>query len=121
METIDGAWIKDRLTGRRGEKAALARALGVGPDIVTKLLSDERNVQPAEFIPLLRFFKISLGGPEVPEEFRPIVDAYDRLSEQDQAYLRRTAEILAVIAAQARDQSPSGSEAPPVEDREGPQ
>lgn len=52
MEIIDADWIKQRLTGRHGERAELARAMGVSPDVVTKILKGDRRVQPAE-MPLI--------------------------------------------------------------------
>jgi hypothetical protein len=56
MDVIDGKWIAARLTGRRGEKADLARHIGVGPDIVAKILSGDRKVQPAEAPRVVSFF-----------------------------------------------------------------
>ncbi len=56
MEVIDGKWIAARLSGRRGEKADLARHMGVGPDIVAKILSGDRKVQPEEAPRAVAFF-----------------------------------------------------------------
>lgn len=56
MDVIDGKWIAERLTGRRGEKAELARHMGVGPDIITKILSGDRRVQPEEAPKAVSFF-----------------------------------------------------------------
>ena len=61
MEIIDGKWIKDRLTGQRGEKAELARHMGVGSDIITKILSGDRRVQPEEIPKVASFFGASRG------------------------------------------------------------
>lgn len=56
MDVIDGKWIAERLTGRRGEKAELARHMGVGPDVITKILSGDRKVQPEEAPRAVSFF-----------------------------------------------------------------
>lgn len=66
MEVIDRDWIEKRLTGRRGERAALARFLNVKPDIVTKILSGERRVQPEEMPRVLEFFEGQIDAREVP-------------------------------------------------------
>lgn len=57
MDVIDGKWIAKRLTGRRGEKAELARHMGVGPDVITKILSGDRKVQPEETPRVWSFFE----------------------------------------------------------------
>lgn len=100
MDTIDGEWVKKRLTGKRGEKAALARALGIGPDMVTKILNGDRNVQPAEFGPLLSFFgeRIVPGPDERAEAIGLIMAIYHGLPPDLQAQLLREAETLALAA-----------------------
>lgn len=65
MDVIDSEWIRARLTGERGEKAALARHLGVTSDIVTKILKGERKVQASE-VPLLVTFFGAEDGPFAP-------------------------------------------------------
>lgn len=69
MEIIDADWVRRRLTGRRGEKAELARAMGVKPDVVAKILKGERRVQPNEMPAVLRFFnpEASLGHDEITQ------------------------------------------------------
>jgi hypothetical protein len=57
MDVIDREWISSRLSGTRGEKAALAVAMGVTRDIVTKILNGERKVQGHEVPAVLRFFR----------------------------------------------------------------
>lgn len=56
MEAIDGRWIVRHLTGRRGEKAQLARAIGTTPDNVSKIIAGVRAVQPDEVPKVLKFF-----------------------------------------------------------------
>lgn len=60
MEPIDRFWIIARLTKTRGEKTRLAKALGIGPDMVTKILSGDRKLQQDEIPKVVSFF----GGPD---------------------------------------------------------
>ncbi|MDD7973425.1 S24 family peptidase [Roseinatronobacter alkalisoli] len=81
MEVIDARWISSRLTGRRGERAELARFIGVKPDVVTKILSGERRVQPEEIPRVLQYFEQG-GIHEVPNgsaapEGADLVPVYD--------------------------------------------
>lgn len=66
MEVIDRNWIARRLTGRRGERAELARFMNVKPDIVTKILSGDRRVQPEEIPRVVAFFEDAAAAQEVP-------------------------------------------------------
>ncbi|MBN8292847.1 hypothetical protein JI664_12805 [Rhodobacter sp. NTK016B] len=70
MEAIDGKWIVRHLTGRRGEKAQLARAIGTKPDNISKIISGVRAVQPEEVPKVLEFFgyevRPSAQGEEPP-------------------------------------------------------
>lgn len=66
MDVIDQQWIVSRLTGARGEKAALAAAMGVPRDIVTKILKGERKVQGHEVPAVLRFFRAEGDHQRVP-------------------------------------------------------
>lgn len=74
---VDGSWIKSRLTGARGEKAAVAKAMGISPQKLTHTLSGARNVQPAELPGLLRYFGETIGAEDraplisVVEEYLP--------------------------------------------------
>ncbi|MBL4767871.1 MAG: helix-turn-helix transcriptional regulator [Rhodobacteraceae bacterium] len=56
MDVVDGKWIKDRLTGKRGEQARLAERMGVDPDKVSKILSGTRQVKPHELPHVMAFF-----------------------------------------------------------------
>ena len=53
---VDREWILERLTGKRGEKARLADALDVLPDVVSKILSGARQLTPSEADAARRFF-----------------------------------------------------------------
>lgn len=56
MDVIDGKWIAARLGSGRGAKVALADALGVKPDVVSKILGGTRRVQPEEIPKVLAHF-----------------------------------------------------------------
>ena len=107
METINGDWILRRMKGKRGEKAALARALGIGPDMVTKILSGERNVQPAEIGPLLEFFgeaiRPAAGGLD-----DIIGQTFNQLSEEAKQEARAYIEYLASRKPKAQEESAEG-------------
>lgn len=62
-EIIDGTWVLARLTGERGEKAKLARHLGIEPHKLSKSLTDERRFTPQE-IALLQDWFSGNGAPE---------------------------------------------------------
>lgn len=66
MDIIDAEWISQRLSGKRGEKADLARHMGVKPDIVAKILSGERRVQSDEIPSVVSFFERT-----APRELQP--------------------------------------------------
>lgn len=57
MDVIDGKWIADRLSGEFGEKARLARAMGIDPDKLSKILKGHRSVRPQEVPGLMQFLK----------------------------------------------------------------
>ena len=61
MDVIDGQWIAARLTGRRGEKAEIARAMGISSDKLSKILSGERGIASNELPGLLSYFNIGLS------------------------------------------------------------
>lgn len=77
MDVIDGKWIAARLTGRRGEKAELARHMRVGPDIVAKILSGERRVQPEEAPRVVSFFGNDQSGIDATHTPVDMVAVYD--------------------------------------------
>ncbi|WP_333830983.1 S24 family peptidase [Pararhodobacter sp.] len=66
MDVIDRNWIAKRLTGKRGERAELARFMNVKPDIVTKILSGDRRVQPEEIPQVVAFFENAVAARELP-------------------------------------------------------
>lgn len=78
METIDGKWIKARLTGRHGEKAELARHMQIETDRLSKILAGKRAVRPEEVPRLLSYFNERI----VPAD-HPDVDKADLLARLD--------------------------------------
>lgn len=56
MEVVDRHWLQARLTGKRGELARIAEALGIKAPEVSKILSGVRRIQPEEIPKLLRHF-----------------------------------------------------------------
>lgn len=95
MDVIDADWIKRRLTGRHGEKAALAKAMGIDLTKMSKVLKGERRVQSSEIPALLRFFESGLseaaaeytgpGSTEALDKDGQIVEAAMRLVAPDAA------------------------------------
>ena len=65
-DVVDKDWIAARLTGRRGEVADLARAMGVSLDKASKTIKGERKVQASEIPSLLSFF--GMNAPADPSE-----------------------------------------------------
>lgn len=61
---IDGEWIRTRLTGKRGEKARLAEALGVTADVVSKILNGARQVSAEEADKLRAYFGEAAVTPD---------------------------------------------------------
>lgn len=56
MDRIDGKWIAARLTGRHGEKAKIAKAMGIDVQKLSKVLKGIRQVQAHEIPGLMRHF-----------------------------------------------------------------
>jgi hypothetical protein len=55
-ERIDADWILDRIAGRHGMRAALARATGLSIDKISKILSGRRHIHEREEALIRRFF-----------------------------------------------------------------
>jgi hypothetical protein len=82
MTEIDGEWIKRRLDpGKRGQKAALARAAGLTPKQMSYILGGTRAVRQSEAAAIAAFFGETVAV--MPEE------AFDRpgFEEPPQSYL----------------------------------
>ena len=56
MDVIDADWIRRHRTGRHGELKALADAIGVEPDKITKILNGTRQVKSHEAPRIAAFF-----------------------------------------------------------------
>lgn len=72
MDVIDGEWIKRRLSTKHGEKSRLARHMQVKPEVVTRILNGERQVQATEIPRVLSFFAESEGGHGVNDSDEPL-------------------------------------------------
>lgn len=64
MDVINAEWIKARMTGKRGEQARIAEAMGIDGDKISKVLKGNRQVQPEEIPGLLKYFNETLSGVE---------------------------------------------------------
>lgn len=82
MDVIDGDWIRARLSGRHGEKADLARFMGVKQDIVAKILAGNRRVQPHEAPKVVEFFQ-SERGEDGPADVGPVTETQRLLPVYD--------------------------------------
>ncbi|WP_146111668.1 helix-turn-helix domain-containing protein [Defluviimonas denitrificans] len=91
MEIVDGNWISARLTGARGEKKRLADHIGIRPDQLTKIITGERQVQPAEHPRILEFFG---EGAIVPTELRDLIEVAQQLEPKERDFLLTSARAL---------------------------
>lgn len=68
MDVIDGNWISARFTGRHGEKAELADAIGMDRDKLTKVLKGKRRLTPEEIASVTAYFRQSTAAeqPHIP-------------------------------------------------------
>ncbi len=69
MDVIDADWIRRHRTGRHGELKALADAVGVDPDKITKILNGTRQVKSHEAPRIAAFFLQGGGFSERPESY----------------------------------------------------
>lgn len=92
METIDAKWIELRLKNERGEKAALARAIGVEPHIISKILAGTRQVRSDEAPRVVAFFTKRDGESDGPKQ--RLVGVVDRLTEEEARILLATANAV---------------------------
>ena len=56
MDVIDGSWIRARLSARHGSQKALADAIGMPPDQLTKIMKGGRQVKAHEIPKILAYF-----------------------------------------------------------------
>lgn len=93
MDIIDAQWITSRLTGQRGERIALARALGVTPDVVTKILKGSRRVQASEIPTILKFFGAEQAVSQADVE-QQLIEKIAELTDEEKALLLGAADGL---------------------------
>lgn len=89
MDVIDGKWIAARLGKSRGAKAALADAMGVGQDVVSKILNGKRRVQPEEIPRVLAYFDEPATEDDVTHR---LLARIELLTEQEREFLLAAAE-----------------------------
>lgn len=68
MDVIDADWIRRHLTHRHGELKALADAVGIGADKITKILNGTRRVQAHEAPRIAAFFQKDRPGFAEPAQ-----------------------------------------------------
>lgn len=86
MTFINSQWLRDNLPRKRGTKSDLARAMGVRPEIVTRILSGERAIQADEIPAICEFFGLEVSAPaqSLPAQLieRQLTPAMLRLLDQ---------------------------------------
>ncbi|WP_406736939.1 helix-turn-helix domain-containing protein [Thioclava sp. GXIMD4215] len=92
MEVIDAKWIKRHLKGERGEQSRLADAIGVSPDIVSKIISGKRRVKSEEAPKIVAFFN---ADQRLTSSNHHLLEIYDSLSEEKK---RQAEEFLRFLA-----------------------
>lgn len=68
-ETLTADWIAEKLREHRIQQKDLARAMGIAPSGVTRLLRGERRLRPREVASVLQFFARYIR--EVPTSYDP--------------------------------------------------
>lgn len=82
-ETLTADWIASKLREHRIEQKELAKAMGIAPSGVTRLLQGERKLRPREVQTVLGFF--SRWIREVPDTYDPRPPVKAATSVQDDA------------------------------------
>ena len=95
MEVIDGQWISARLSGRHGEKAKLAAAIGISPHKLAKILSGERKVQAEEIPKVMTHFGAAPDDALSAQE-KHLIEVLRRLLGPERAAIVAAAEALDV-------------------------
>ncbi len=81
MEQVNADYIRKHLTGRRGEMADLARAMGIDDSKLSKIMSGNRKVQASEVPAVVGFFERGIaepvGVPADPTAAPTLIPVYD--------------------------------------------
>lgn len=110
-EPVDRAFILRRLDPEdRGQKAALARAMGIGADKLSKVLSGARRIQASEVPAIVAFFSATPPAPGFAEQaatpvprdgaahlwllLRALAPGFDRL---EAFYIRESAPLFGLL------------------------
>ncbi|WP_043145322.1 helix-turn-helix domain-containing protein [Mameliella alba] len=88
MQKITPEWLKEQLDKKRGARTRLAERLGVGTDVVSKMVAGTRRPQAEEIPVILDFFGLEL---DVDQEFQGIWNA---LSGEGHQTLKSVAKAL---------------------------
>mgnify|MGYP002282943169 CR=1 FL=1 len=86
MDVIDGNWIRSRLSGKRGEQAQLAQAMGLNSDKISKTLAGKRKVKAHEIPALLAFF-----GEASTHVDLELAELWSQLTAQERLFLLNSA------------------------------
>jgi transcriptional regulator with XRE-family HTH domain len=93
MSHVDAEWIRTRLSGKRGERARLAEAMGIDNDKMSRIMQGKRRVQPEEIPKVLEFFGETLTG-EHDRAKRKAIQKLTKLSPEKLAEAVRYLEFL---------------------------
>jgi hypothetical protein len=107
-------WLRAKLDGApRGTKVRLARALGLAPDAVTRMLNSEagketRKITAEEHIKMRAFFAEDAGEPIDPQSLarENAMMVFDNLPPDLQAAFAKQLDALADLARARLSQAP---------------
>jgi plasmid maintenance system antidote protein VapI len=94
METVDKDYIVARLSGKRGEQARLAEAMGIDNDKMSRILAGKRRVQPEEIPRVIQFFDDD-QEPTDPD-FVALRNLWHQLTPEVRQFLRKSAQAQSV-------------------------
>lgn len=99
MEAITADWLRQRLEGDRGKKAALAEALGIGKDKVSKMIAGTRKPQAEEIPRILAFFGVTSPGVDLE-----LAEVWRELEPSERVFLLNAAKAQ-IAARQSSEES----------------
>lgn len=91
MKEINSKWLREKLGNDRGLKAELARATGIEPDKISKILSGTRKVQASEAPKIYAFFEPPQKKKKLTADQREMLDLLSRATDQEREFLLKTA------------------------------
>ncbi len=93
MDEINRKWIRERLTGERGEQARMSSVTGISTDKLAKILNGTRRVQADEAPKLFKYFQ-TRGVQFEEDRRRSLLDIWSQLRPEEQDFLIRSAKGL---------------------------